>query len=56
MDASDAVNGFAGLCFVVGKCQQFAHGFRKFGWEVKWADINDPSSFEAAIFVSFLGG
>jgi O-acetylhomoserine (thiol)-lyase len=32
-----------------GSINQFAHGFRKFGWEVKWADINDPASFEAAI-------
>ncbi len=32
-----------------GSINQFNHAFKKFGWNVVWADGNDPSSFEAAI-------
>src|SRR5690606_23031470 len=32
-----------------GSINQFNHAFKKFGWNVIWADGNDPASFEAAI-------
>jgi O-acetylhomoserine (thiol)-lyase len=32
-----------------GSINQFNHAFKKFGWNVVWADGNDPSSFESAI-------
>lgn len=32
-----------------GSLNQFAHGFAKFGWNVEWADIDDPESFERAM-------
>ncbi len=32
-----------------GSVNQFNHSFKKFDWQVKWADINDISSFEAAM-------
>jgi O-acetylhomoserine (thiol)-lyase len=32
-----------------GSINQFTHAFKKFGWEVRWADPDDLSSFEAAI-------
>ncbi|MEO0983816.1 MAG: O-acetylhomoserine aminocarboxypropyltransferase [Pseudomonadota bacterium] len=32
-----------------GSINQLTHGFAKFGWGVKWADIDEPGSFEAAI-------
>src|SRR3984893_9325422 len=32
-----------------GSINQFNHSFRSFGWTVKWADINDLSSFERAV-------
>ena len=32
-----------------GSINQLTHAFRKFGWTVKWADIEDSASFEAAI-------
>ncbi len=32
-----------------GTINQFNHAFKKFGWNVVWADGNDPASFEAAI-------
>ena len=32
-----------------GSINQFNHAFKKFGWNVAWADGNDPASFEAAI-------
>ena len=32
-----------------GSINQFNHAFKKFGWQVKWADPNDMSSFEAAL-------
>ncbi len=32
-----------------GSINQFNHAFKKFGWNVVWADGNNPASFEAAI-------
>ena len=32
-----------------GSVNQFNHAFKKFGWEVAWADGADPESFERAI-------
>jgi len=32
-----------------GSINQFSHSFKSFGWNVKWADINDISSFEKAV-------
>ncbi len=32
-----------------GSINQFGHAFKKFGWEVKWADAADPASFEKQI-------
>ena len=32
-----------------GSINQFGHAFKNFGWEVRWADANDPASFEAQI-------
>jgi O-acetylhomoserine (thiol)-lyase len=32
-----------------GSINQFNHSFKSFGWNVVWADGNDPSSFEKAI-------
>ncbi|WP_108663708.1 O-acetylhomoserine aminocarboxypropyltransferase [Acuticoccus kandeliae] len=32
-----------------GSINQFTHSFKNFGWNVKWADADDPSSFAAAI-------
>lgn len=32
-----------------GSINQFGHAFKNFGWEVRWADVADPSSFEAQI-------
>jgi len=32
-----------------GSINQFTHAFKNFGWNVKWADADDPSSFAAAI-------
>ncbi|MFG1394914.1 O-acetylhomoserine aminocarboxypropyltransferase [Xanthobacter agilis] len=32
-----------------GSINQFSHAFKSFGWNVKWADPDDVSSFEAAI-------
>ena len=28
-----------------GSINQFGHSFKNFGWEVRWADVNDPASF-----------
>ncbi len=39
----------AGRQLYGGSINQFNHGFKKFGWHVKWADGMDPASFEAAI-------
>ena len=32
-----------------GSINQFNHSFKSFGWNVVWADAEDPSSFERAI-------
>ena len=32
-----------------GSINQFNHSFKSFGWNVKWADINDISTFEKAV-------
>ena len=32
-----------------GSINQLGHGFAKFGWEVKFVDVDDPAAFEAAI-------
>lgn len=32
-----------------GSINQFGHSFKNFGWEVRWADAADASSFEAQI-------
>ena len=32
-----------------GSVNQFNHAFKKFGWDVAWADGTDPDSFERAI-------
>ncbi|MCB1488897.1 MAG: O-acetylhomoserine aminocarboxypropyltransferase, partial [Bauldia sp.] len=32
-----------------GSINQFNHSFKSFGWNVKWADINDIESFEKAV-------
>ena len=32
-----------------GTINQFTHTFKNFGWNVAWANADDPSSFEAAI-------
>ncbi len=32
-----------------GSINQFNHAFKKFGWNVVWADGNEPASFEAAV-------
>jgi O-acetylhomoserine (thiol)-lyase len=44
-----------------GSINQFGHAFKNFGWEVRWADTKDPTSFESqcdnrtrAIFIESL--
>src|ERR1700710_247792 len=32
-----------------GSINQFNHAFKSFGWQVKWADPDDLSTFEAAV-------
>ena len=32
-----------------GSINQFTHSFKKFGWQVRWADTTDPDSFRAAL-------
>lgn len=32
-----------------GSINQFNHAFKKFGWNVIWADADDPASFERAV-------
>ena len=32
-----------------GSINQFNHAYKNFGWNVVWADSDDPSTFEAAI-------
>jgi O-acetylhomoserine (thiol)-lyase len=39
----------AGRQLYGGSINQFNHAFRKFGWEVVWADTDKPEEFEAAI-------
>jgi O-acetylhomoserine (thiol)-lyase len=39
----------AGRNLYGGSINQFNHSFKKFDWNVVWADIDDPKSFEKAI-------
>lgn len=39
----------AGRQLYGGTVNQFNHGFKKFNWNVVWADATDPASFERAI-------
>jgi len=39
----------AGRQLYGGSVNQFNHSFKKFNWNVVWADSNDPASFEKAI-------
>jgi O-acetylhomoserine (thiol)-lyase len=39
----------AGRQLYGGSVNQFNHAFRKFGWNVAWADSDDPASFERAV-------
>jgi O-acetylhomoserine (thiol)-lyase len=39
----------AGKKLYGGSINQFNHAFKNFGWNVAWADSDDPSTFEAAI-------
>jgi len=32
-----------------GSINQFNHAFKRFGWQVKWADPADPAAFEALV-------
>ena len=32
-----------------GSINQFNHAFKNFGWQVKWADPDDPAAFEALV-------
>src|SRR6478672_6666294 len=32
-----------------GSINQFNHSYKNFDWSVRWADADDPSSFEAAM-------
>ncbi len=32
-----------------GSINQFGHAFKNFGWEVRWADVDDISTFESQI-------
>jgi len=32
-----------------GSINQFGHAFKNFGWEVRWADVDDLSTFESQI-------
>ena len=32
-----------------GSINQFTHSYKNFGWNVRWADCDDPSSFAAAV-------
>src|SRR6476620_5326807 len=32
-----------------GSINQFTHSYKNFGWQVAWADSDDPASFETAI-------
>lgn len=39
----------AGRQLYGGSINQFNHAFKKFGWNVAWADSDDPASFERAV-------
>lgn len=39
----------AGQQLYGGSVNQFNHAFKKFGWNVVWADATDPASFAAAV-------
>ncbi|MDA7948318.1 MAG: O-acetylhomoserine aminocarboxypropyltransferase [Hyphomicrobiaceae bacterium] len=39
----------AGRQLYGGSINQFNHAFKKFGWEVVWADTSKPETFEAAL-------
>ncbi|MFV0297758.1 MAG: aminotransferase class I/II-fold pyridoxal phosphate-dependent enzyme, partial [Hyphomicrobiaceae bacterium] len=39
----------AGRQLYGGSINQFNHAFKKFGWNVIWADSTDPASFEKAL-------
>lgn len=39
----------AGRQLYGGSVNQFNHAFKKFGWNVVWADATDPASFAAAV-------
>jgi len=39
----------AGRKLYGGSINQFSHAFKSFGWNVVWADNDDPSSFERAL-------
>jgi O-acetylhomoserine (thiol)-lyase len=39
----------AGRQLYGGSVNQFNHAFKKFGWNVAWADSDDPASFERAV-------
>ncbi len=39
----------AGRQLYGGSINQFNHSFKKFNWNVVWADSTDPASFEAAV-------
>src|SRR6185295_825174 len=39
----------AGRQLYGGSVNQFNHSFKKFNWNVAWADATDPASFEKAI-------
>ena len=32
-----------------GSINQFNHSYKNFGWNVRWADADDPAAFEAAV-------
>jgi len=32
-----------------GSINQFTHSYKNFGWQVKWADTEDPATFDAAV-------
>ena len=32
-----------------GSINQFGHAFKNFGWEVRWAEVDDPATFEERI-------
>ena len=42
----------AGRQLYGGSINQFNHSFKKFNWNVVWADATDPASFEKAVRVN----